>query len=73
MKRHPIHKATFPIDLPLTIIQCFEDAEIVCDPYMGIGTTAKAVIELNRLEGKNKKYLGFEIDKSYCDEFTSQQ
>ena len=68
-KRHPIHKATFPIDLPLTILKCFQDAKIICDPYMGVGTTAKAVIQLNKEENKNRKYLGFEIDKIYCEEF----
>jgi len=65
-KRHPIHKATFPIDLPLTILKCFQDAEIICDPYMGIGTTAKAVIQLNKEENKNINYIGYEIDKEYC-------
>ena len=69
IKRHPVHKATFPIDLPLTIIQCFEDAEIICDPYIGIGTTAKAVLQLNDEEGRDRKYLGFEIDEVYIDEF----
>lgn len=59
-KRHPIHKATFPVDLPITIIQCFDTAEIVCDPYMGIGTTALAAKKLKR------KYIGFEISKEYC-------
>lgn len=66
-KRHKEHKATFPIDLPLSIIQCFEDSDIICDPYMGIGTTAKAVIKLNYQDSKNRKYLGFEIDKKYID------
>lgn len=68
-KRHPLHKATFPIDLPLTIIKCFKDADVICDPYMGIGTTAKAVIEINKEDNKNRKYLGFEIDESYCSYF----
>lgn len=64
-KRHPIHKATFPIDLPLTILQCFDDAEIICDPYIGIGTVAKAVVTLNKEDLKNRKYLGFDIDNLY--------
>jgi site-specific DNA-methyltransferase (adenine-specific) len=68
-KRHPLHKATFPIELPLTIIQCFENANIICDPYAGIGTTAKAVIEANKIDNKNRQYIGFEIDKEYCDDF----
>ena len=66
-KRDKLHKATFPIDLPETIIRCFENAELILDPYMGIGTTAKAVKKLNLEDGKNRKYIGFEIDKTYID------
>jgi len=69
-KRHPLHKATFPIDLPLTILKCFEDAKVICDPYMGIGTTAKAVCQLNEEDGKDREYLGFEISHTYIDDFT---
>jgi hypothetical protein len=36
---------------------------------MGIGTTAKAVIELNNEDKNNRNYLGFEIDKLYCEDF----
>ena len=67
MKRHPIHKATFPIDLPMTIIRCFEEANIILDPYMGVGTTAKAIIQLNKEDGKDRKYVGFEIDELYIN------
>lgn len=66
-KRDELHKATFPIELPLTIIKCFKDAEIILDPYMGIGTTAKAVIKYNKECNDNKKYIGFDISKQYCD------
>lgn len=67
-KRNSIHNATFPIDLPLIIVQCFDNAEIICDPYMGIGTTGKAVLQLNNEDGKDRKYIGFEIDNTYCNE-----
>ena len=63
-KRHELHRATFPIDLPLTIIKCFKDAVLIVDPYMGIGTTARAVEEIN-LDGINRKWIGFEISKEY--------
>lgn len=66
-KRHPIHNATFPIELPQTIIKCFKEAEIILDPYMGIGTTACAVIEENKLNNTNKKFIGFEISRDYCE------
>lgn len=68
-KRHPLHKATFPIDLPLTVLKCFDDAKVICDPYMGIGTTAKAVVQLNEEDGINRQYLGFEISNTYINDF----
>jgi len=68
-KRNPIHKATFPIELPLNILKCFSDAKVICDPYMGIGTTAKAVIQLNKEDGKDREYIGFEISNTYIDNF----
>lgn len=66
-KRHEVHKATFPVDLPQTIIKCFDDAKIVLDPYMGIGTTAKACIKENIESNKDIKYIGFEIDNDYVE------
>lgn len=60
-KRHSEHKATFPIELPHTIIKCFNDAEIVLDPYMGIGTTAVAC----KLE--NRSFIGFELSERYIE------
>ena len=69
VKRHKVHKATFPIDMPKAIISCFEDAKLILDPYMGIGTTAKAVLELNKEDGKQRDFIGFEIDKLYIDAF----
>ena len=68
-KRHKIHKATFPIELPKTIISCFAEANVILDPHMGIGTTAKAVMELNNEDGKARQFIGFEIDKLYVDHF----
>jgi DNA modification methylase len=52
------HCSTFPVDLP---IQCIEAADIkrpgiVCDPFMGSGTTGKAA----RMLGHH--FLGFELD-----------
>lgn len=68
-KRHKIHKATFPIELPKSIISCFPNAKTILDPYMGVGTTAKAVIELNKQDGGNRDFLGFEIDELYINDF----
>lgn len=34
---------------------------VVCDPFMGSGTTAVMALKNNR------QYIGFEISKEYCD------
>jgi len=55
------HKRAFPEQMVRDIIQCFPDAKIVLDPFMGSGTTAIACINTKR------NYIGFEISKEYCD------
>ncbi|MEC7840562.1 MAG: site-specific DNA-methyltransferase, partial [Actinomycetota bacterium] len=35
--------------------------ELILDPFMGSGTTALAALNSNR------KYVGYEINKEYCD------
>jgi modification methylase len=54
------HKRSFPIKLAQRFITCFDNAELVFDPYMGSGTTAIAAI----LEKRN--FIGSEISKKYC-------
>lgn len=54
------HSASFPITLPSWFIKLFTDIDdIVLDPFMGIGTTAQACVNLNRY------YVGMEINKKY--------
>lgn len=54
------HKATFPIKLPKTIINYFTtENEIIYDPFIGIGTTALAAIDLKR------NWIGSEISSEY--------
>jgi DNA modification methylase len=57
------HCSTFPLDLPL---QCIEAAAViqpglVCDPFMGTGTTGKAALMLGH------HFLGFELDAKVCE------
>jgi len=55
------HHATFPIELPRYFIKNFtKDNDVILDPFMGLGTTALASLELHR------KFIGFEIDNEYC-------
>ncbi len=56
------HPAMLPEQLAHDhIISWSNEGDIVLDPFMGSGTTAKMAI-LN-----NRKYIGFEISKEYCE------
>lgn len=55
------HKAQFPEQLASDhIVSWSNENDIVLDPFMGSGTTAKMVI-LN-----NRRFIGFEISEEYC-------
>lgn len=56
------HFAVYPEELIKTPILCSTDEnDIVYDPFMGSGTTAKVCKQLNR------KWIGSEINSSFCD------
>lgn len=56
------HPAPFPIELPRRCIKLFSFVEdTVLDPFLGSGTTLIAAF-LN-----NRKGIGIDIDKKYCD------
>lgn len=56
------HPAPFPEQLARDhIISWSNEGDIVCDTFMGSGTTAKMAI----LNGR--AYIGFEISKEYCE------
>lgn len=56
------HPAPFPVKLAKIICNLVtEKNDIVYDPFMGSGTTARASYELGR------NYIGSEISKKYCD------
>lgn len=56
------HPAMFPERLAQDhIISWSNEGDLVLDPFMGSGTTAK-MAKLN-----NRNYIGFEISKDYCD------
>lgn len=56
------HPAVFPEPLANDhIISWSNEGDVVLDPFMGSGTTAK----MAKLSGRN--YIGFEISQEYCD------
>lgn len=55
---HPTEK---PISLMRSCIELFPDSQIVCDPFMGSGTTLRAAKDLNR------QAIGIEIEEKYCE------
>ena len=56
------HKAVMKYEVAEHFISLFtEKSDIIYDPFMGIGTTAKAAISANR------QWIGSEISKEYCD------
>jgi DNA modification methylase len=57
------HCSTFPIDLPVQCIKAsaLQAGAVICDPFMGSGTTARAAHSL----GLN--HIGFELDAAMCD------
>ena len=57
------HPAMFPEALARDQISSWSDpGDIVLDPFMGMGTTAKMAVILER------NYLGFEISEEYCQD-----
>jgi DNA modification methylase len=57
-----VHSATFPIHLPLFIINSFtKKNDRVMDNFLGTGTTLIACEKTNRI------CYGMELDKHYCD------
>ena len=58
--RNNSHPAPFPIEIPENcILSCTKENDIVLDPFMGSGTTAKAAKKHER------RYIGFELNPDY--------
>ena len=61
------HPAPFPLELPRRCIKLFSYVDdLVLDPFMGSGTTLIAANQNNR------RSIGIDIDKGYCDLATNR-
>ena len=60
--KDPKHPAQKPLKLIKHLMGiASNDGDLVYDPFMGVGTTCVAAIEMNR------RYIGVEIDKVFYD------
>ena len=55
------HTRAFPVEMVKDLLQCFPNAQIILDPFIGSGTTAIASLELGR------SFIGFEINPEYVE------
>ena len=55
------HTRAFPIEYPMTMMECLPSAKTWLDPYCGSGTTGVACVRTGR------KFIGIEIHRPYCD------
>ncbi len=63
-----------PIELLKYLLEVFTDQEsIVLDSFAGSGTTGHAVLELNKEDGGNRKFILVELDKKISNEITTKR
>jgi DNA modification methylase len=61
------HPCQMPLEVMKRIIGILPDDCLIVDPFMGSGTTGVAVIEMNKEQNANRKFIGIEFDKKYFD------
>ena len=59
------HPCQMPLEVMKNIIGILPYDAIIIDPFMGSGTTGLAVIEMNKIQNKNRKFIGIEQDNEY--------
>ncbi|MCC4234856.1 site-specific DNA-methyltransferase [Sphingobium soli] len=64
-ERNNSHPAPFPVELAERVIET-TSAKIILDPFMGSGSTGVAALQCDR------KFIGIEIDHSYCMDAASR-
>jgi adenine-specific DNA-methyltransferase len=63
-----------PSDLITTLIdQIADDDSIVLDSFAGSGTTGHAVLEINRADGGNRKFILVEMEPDVCRDVAAQR
>ena len=68
----PLRKNTHPTVKPTSLMQYLirlvsPAGSVILDPFMGSGSTGKAVMYENLERNANYKFIGIEKEKEYCD------
>lgn len=76
--REVFKKAVFDYPKPVDLIKHAillgaENDSIVLDSFAGSGTTAQAVLELNKNDGGNRKFILIELEQKIAREITSER
>lgn len=64
-KEKTSHPCQMPLQVMKNIVGILPYDCVIIDPFMGSGTTGEAVIEMNRMQNANRKFVGIEIDEDY--------
>ncbi|MDW8297658.1 MAG: site-specific DNA-methyltransferase, partial [Raineya sp.] len=60
--KEPNHPAQKPVKVLKKIIEIASNPnQVVFDPFMGVGSTGVAALQMNR------KFIGFELEKTYFE------
>ena len=61
------HPCQMPLQIMKNIIGILPDDCLIIDPFMGTGTTGVAVIEMNKEQNANRRFIGIELDSDYFE------
>ena len=64
-KEKTIHPCQMPLEVMNNIIGILPYDAIIIDPFLGSGTTGVAVLNMNKKQKANRKFIGVEIDSEY--------
>ena len=64
--RKNIHLTVKPIELMTHLVSLFAPKDaVILDPFLGSGSTGKAVAFMNREKNKNYKFIGYDLNDEF--------
>ena len=64
-KEKTAHPCQMPLQVMKNIVGILPYDCVIIDPFMGSGTTGVAIVEMNKIQNANRKFVGIEIDEDY--------